>query len=54
MKIAELIKMMAIPTFTSMLLALAMTPPASRAIAEDIKRACELDMEESPLAKTCE
>ena len=49
-KRTELTTMMAILTLTSMLVVLAITPPASRAIAEENNRACEFDMVNSPLA----
>lgn len=42
----ELIRMIQILTFTSILVVLAMTPPASMAIAEDNNRTCELAMDE--------
>jgi hypothetical protein len=43
-KIIELIKIMAMLTFTLMLLVLAIIPPASKAIAEASNRTCALDM----------
>lgn len=38
----ELIRMIAMLTLTSILVVLAMTPPASNTIADEINRACEL------------
>jgi len=47
-KRAELTKMIVMLTFTSTLLLLAMTPPASNAIAEAISRTCALVMSKNP------
>ena len=45
-KSTELTTMMAMLTLTSMFVVLAMTPPASKAMAEDSKRICEFDTDE--------
>ena len=45
----ELIRIIAMLTFTSTFVVFAITPPASIAMAEDSKRTCELVMARSPL-----